>query len=49
MINARGVVVVLFFSALSLAAGFAQANHMWRNDRTRLSSTGMLCKGDRLK
>lgn len=49
MINGRGWVVVFLFSAVSLAAGWAQANRMWRDDWTRMqvSSVGILCKGDK--
>lgn len=49
MINARGLFVVLVTTAISLAVGFSAADSAWRADWTRLSSVGMLCKGDRLK
>lgn len=49
MINRRGIVVVLITSSLSLIAGWTQADRAWRSDWNHLSSTGMLCKGDRLK
>lgn len=49
MINARGFVVVLITSAISVALGYTQADRAWHADWTRLSSTGMICKGDKLK
>jgi hypothetical protein len=51
MINARGIVVVLLTSALSLTigwnAGSFKMDRAWHGDWTRLSSTGMICKGDK--
>lgn len=53
MINRRGLVVVLITSTLSLFAGFNagsfKTDRAWHADWTRLSSTGMICKGDKLK
>lgn len=51
MITGRGWVVLCLFTLVSLAAGWNAGSFkrdlMWRNDWTHLSSTGMLCKGDR--
>lgn len=53
MINRRGALVVLMTSALSVWIGFNagsfKMDQAWRGDWTRLSSTGMICKGDKIK
>jgi hypothetical protein len=53
MINRRGLVVVFATSALSLVIGFNagsfKTDRAWHADWTRLSSTGMICKGDKWK
>lgn len=52
MINRRGALVVVL---VVLAWGFGSyggektERAKWQADWTRLSSTGMLCKGDKLK
>jgi hypothetical protein len=53
MINRRGALVVAIVAAVSVLAGFQcgsfKMDRAWHADWTRLSSTGMICKGDRLK
>lgn len=53
MINRRGAIVVCLVALVSVLAGFRcgsfKMDQAWRADWTRLSSTGMICKGDRIK